>query len=448
MRKRKIFLFLLMYAISVIAMAQKSATIKNFSITTDHIPGNERRNDLNGNPCALVKIQVIDDIDRIEGNKIGGIVNRGVEKWVYMCKGSRNMRIHLKNHLPVKVMFQDYKINGLESNRVYELTLEIPDAPVTLINSAVQNSPNSSTKQRLTINYSPKHAMVLIDSKPYSGNGKIEVQLPIGEHDYVIAAEGYITAEASVKLTEFAPRVITETLTVDPSSEPTSSQNLKTDKGGKGFLSAIGNVRSIIKENKKAKKQEKQKKKSSKPKKNSNSQLVGVQKDSNKTSYTSNEPSISDILGRGDNNAVVESIVITPPYPLNETFKYTYDGVTFKCKAKKGYVTITSFDTYATNVIIPSQVQYNGHYYPVKSINTFVNGNNYSVEVLIVQNGIESIERFSFAEFRKLKDVTLPSSIKSIGKKAFRINPIMTFHLPEKISENLIRLGREIIISR
>ena len=193
--------------------------------------------------------------------------------------------------------------------------------------------------------------MVLIDSKPYSGNGKIEVQLPIGEHDYVIAAEGYITAEASVKLTEFAPRVITETLSVDPSSEPTSSQNLKTDKGGKGFLSVIGNVRSIIKENKKAKKQEKQKKNSSKPKKNSNSQLVGVQKDSNKTSYTSNEPSMSDILGRGDNNAVVESIVITPPYPLNETFKYTYDGVTFKCKAKKGYVTITSFDTYNITIL-------------------------------------------------------------------------------------------------
>ena len=48
---------------------------------------------------------------------------------IYMCKGSRNVRIHLKNHLPVKVMFQDYKINGLESNRVYELVLEIPDAP-------------------------------------------------------------------------------------------------------------------------------------------------------------------------------------------------------------------------------------------------------------------------------------------------------------------------------
>ena len=113
----------------VVAMAQKPATVKSFTATADHIPGKERRKDYSGVQCALVKVQVVDDITRVEGNKIGDIVNKGVEKWIYMCKGSRNVRIHLKNHLPVKVMFQNYKINGLESNRVYELVLEIPDAP-------------------------------------------------------------------------------------------------------------------------------------------------------------------------------------------------------------------------------------------------------------------------------------------------------------------------------
>lgn len=98
---------------------------KSFTQTTDHIPGSDRRNDLNGVPCALIKVYVVDDIDRIEGNKIGDIVKRGnVEKWVYMCKGSRNIRIHLRNHLPIRIMFQDYHINGLESNRVYELFVE------------------------------------------------------------------------------------------------------------------------------------------------------------------------------------------------------------------------------------------------------------------------------------------------------------------------------------
>ena len=80
------------------ATAQK-ATVKSFIQTTDHIPSGDRRNDLNGTPCALVKIQVVDNIERVEGNIIGDVVNRGVEKWAYMCKGSRNMRIHLKNYI-------------------------------------------------------------------------------------------------------------------------------------------------------------------------------------------------------------------------------------------------------------------------------------------------------------------------------------------------------------
>ena len=61
------------------ATAQK-ATVKSFIQTTDHIPSGDRRNDLNGTPCALVKIQVVDNIERVEGNIIGDVVNRGVPR--------------------------------------------------------------------------------------------------------------------------------------------------------------------------------------------------------------------------------------------------------------------------------------------------------------------------------------------------------------------------------
>lgn len=105
---------------------QEAAIVNSFIQTTDHISIGDRRNDFNGNPCALVKVQVVDFIERVEGNTIGRIVEKGVEKWVYMCSGSRNMKIHLKNHLPVKVIFKDYKIDGLEGNRVYELTINLP----------------------------------------------------------------------------------------------------------------------------------------------------------------------------------------------------------------------------------------------------------------------------------------------------------------------------------
>lgn len=125
----RVFLTIFMVCLVVYsAKGQETAIVKNFTQTIDHIPGNDRRSDLNGTLCALVKVQVIDEIERVEGNKIGDIVERGVEKWVYMCAGSRNMRIHLKNHLPVRVRFADFQIDELESNRVYELVIEIPDA--------------------------------------------------------------------------------------------------------------------------------------------------------------------------------------------------------------------------------------------------------------------------------------------------------------------------------
>lgn len=187
--------------------AQQIATVKSFKQTTDHIPVNDRRKDLNNNPCALVKVQVVDDIERVEGNKIGQVLVKGVEKWIYMCKDSRNIKIHLKNHLPVTVMFKDYKINGLASNRVYELIIETP------------NTNNNDITQTLVLNYTPTNANVVIDSKVYQGNGRVEVKLPIGEHSYTISAYNYIPSEGKVKLNQQGPRVITENLTPEAGTQ-------------------------------------------------------------------------------------------------------------------------------------------------------------------------------------------------------------------------------------
>lgn len=207
--KEKLFaITLFIYVFALNAVAQKIATVKSFIETTDHISGSDRRNDMNGTPCALVKVQVVDEITRIEGNKIGKIVDKGVEKWVYMCKGSRNMRIHLKNHLPVKVVFPDYKITGLESNRVYELVIDTQESEI---------------KQKLVINYTPANATVMIDAKIVNGNGRVELELPVGEHNYTIAADGYFTAQSTIKLTKEAPREITEKLVKDSPSQETPS---------------------------------------------------------------------------------------------------------------------------------------------------------------------------------------------------------------------------------
>ena len=118
-------------------IAQNSAKVKSMTLTTDHIPIGERQTDLNEVVCALVKIQVVEEIDRIEGCRIGDIISKGVEKKVSMCKGSKWMKIHFKNHLPIKVTFSDYGIKSLESNRVYELIIEIPNTDI-IVNPSQQ----------------------------------------------------------------------------------------------------------------------------------------------------------------------------------------------------------------------------------------------------------------------------------------------------------------------
>lgn len=181
------------------ANAQKAVKVKSFVMTADHIPGNDRRNDLNGAPCALIKIQVVDDVDRIEGNCIGEVINRGVEKWVYMCKGSRNMRIHLKNHLPVRIVFKNYMINGLQGNRVYELVLSVPDQ------ASLQSSMAEVNSNKLQLKIDPPHATAYIwgetlQRKVYKplDDGTITLNLPYGRYHYQVKAEGYNNVEGSM----------------------------------------------------------------------------------------------------------------------------------------------------------------------------------------------------------------------------------------------------------
>ena len=190
--------FLAVLLIAFPATAQK-ATVKSFVPTTDHIPSGDRRNDLNGNPCALVKVQVVDNIERIEGNTIGDVINRGVEKWVYMCKGSRNMRIHLKNFLPVMVKFLDYNVNGLESNRVYELVIEVPKT------AAANNQITEVKGNNFQMRVSPNYATLTIwsDDMPRQvyrpqDDGMLNVFLPYGRYHYQASANGYETMEGTV----------------------------------------------------------------------------------------------------------------------------------------------------------------------------------------------------------------------------------------------------------
>ena len=98
--------------------------VQSFALSpTEIIPSSEQRKDLNGVNCALVKVQVVDGIDRVEGNIIGDIDSRGTEKRIYLTQGTKFFRLYPHSHLPVSITTSEFDIEKLEGNRVYILRL-------------------------------------------------------------------------------------------------------------------------------------------------------------------------------------------------------------------------------------------------------------------------------------------------------------------------------------
>ena len=129
---------------------------------------------------------------------------------------------------------------------------------------------------------------------------------------------------------------------------------------------------------------------------------------------------------------------------MAQGFTYIYKGVEFKGKINKGEACIKSFDNKAPDVTIPASVSHKGTSYPVKSVSVFMNGVNYSTVRLTLEEGIEDIDKFCFNEFRKLTSVSLPASLRHIGKNAFRDNSGMTLNMLSSIDETSLRKGYEL----
>ena len=178
------------------------------------------RKDLTGEACGLVKVQLAATGAQFEGNVIGQVEYRTGEYWVYMTQGSYMLRIKHPDIVPLDVNFRDYGVSGVDGKVTYTLTLLMPQTG------------GPAQKQKLIVNYSPATAMVIVDSKVYREDGHLEVDLPVGEHTYVIAEHGYESVEATIKLKGGSPRTISESLvrisTPQTQSPVSSGANFQT----------------------------------------------------------------------------------------------------------------------------------------------------------------------------------------------------------------------------
>ena len=210
---RKILLSIVLYFAAISSVFFQFFTVESFKLAgSDLTAQTQPRKDTNNYNCAVVKVLFVGDIIDFGGNIVKPVVKYTNETWVYMPQRSRQLKITTKDYLPLMVTFEDYGVDKLESNRTYVLTL---------VGNSQQQAQQSQT---LTIRYSPSIATVLVDNKMVNGsNGVAQTTLPVGQHSYIVACNGYESEEGMVKLKASAPSNLQITLSKDATATQQST---------------------------------------------------------------------------------------------------------------------------------------------------------------------------------------------------------------------------------
>ena len=244
--KRLLSLFLMLVTLSSLAFSQE-LTVKSFKVSQGDILARTAatcRYDTNDKYCALIKVGIA--LDGVEFECSGGVrdvVKKTGEYWVYLPQNNSKLRILHKDFTPLEINFFDYGIGKVQSGVTYVLTLSKP------ITAAVQQ------KQTLTIKYIPSSATVLVDNKMVRGNnGVVRITLPVGQHSYIVASDGYESEEGTVKLKASAPsnlqiqlskEVVAAIPTVNEVAQQASSSSSSVSFGGNTISIPVKNGISI-----------------------------------------------------------------------------------------------------------------------------------------------------------------------------------------------------------
>ena len=117
-------LFIIVFLSNILTAGAQELRVKSFTpLPMDLTARKQQRLDLNGKPCAMLKIMVMDDITDCNKSNIGDIATSGVMKLVYLPSVVRSVTLNFKYHYPFTITFADYGVTKLEGNATYELRL-------------------------------------------------------------------------------------------------------------------------------------------------------------------------------------------------------------------------------------------------------------------------------------------------------------------------------------
>lgn len=123
MNKIQIF-FLLLFIAGPLGVKAQRLAVESFQLRPNDLSARKnQRVDLNGKPCALLKVMVLDNVTKCSAGSIGDIVTDGPVKLVYVTSATPSVELSFQYHYPVTLNFTDYGFNRLEGASTYEVAL-------------------------------------------------------------------------------------------------------------------------------------------------------------------------------------------------------------------------------------------------------------------------------------------------------------------------------------
>ena len=182
---KKLYLILLSAFILLNTAAAQELKVKSFGVAINDLSASvETVPDKNGDPCALVKVLLVDSIVKVEGFVLKTKSVSPTEKWVYLSSGAKEVRIMPTHYKPINVYFPDFGVKGVEGKRTYILDLEA-DHPLVLNQSAMSNSFGLANSQDL--NFQEKIKVAVADGdwtsiERMAANGVTVAYYPLAKH--------------------------------------------------------------------------------------------------------------------------------------------------------------------------------------------------------------------------------------------------------------------------
>lgn len=181
MRKR--FFAIALALLCKCAIWAQEVKVKSFELDpTDLTAQHENVKDANGDMCALIKVQILDDKVKFEGDIIKQAEKSPNEYYVYVIDGTQRLKLSASNAMPTEVEFSQYGIDEIKGGLTYILKMEVPEvAPGATFEVGMPN------------------VDITVDGKAYKtdATGGLDLPLSNGTHSFVVSKAGYKTYQGS-----------------------------------------------------------------------------------------------------------------------------------------------------------------------------------------------------------------------------------------------------------